>query len=119
MVTKLDAGALAGSAPGRSGRSGPPSPITRGNPNGPSFRRRSIRRAVRAAIEVDLAKVEARTEAETVGVICWSISSLSARRNEMNSGVTVTVPDLPYGDDPADQAMIQAGITYYQNGCAR
>jgi hypothetical protein len=23
----------------------------------------------------------------------------------------------PYGDDPADQAMIKAGIAYYKNGC--
>ena len=28
-------------------------------------------------------------------------------------------PQPPYGDDPADQAMIRAGIAYYQSGCVR
>lgn len=28
-------------------------------------------------------------------------------------------PNPPYGDDPSDQAMIRAGIAYYQNGCVQ
>src|SRR6185312_1061179 len=97
VVAKLDAGALAGCAPGRSVRGGPPSPLARGNPNGQAFRRRSIRRAVRAAIRIDFAKAEARTEIEIGGLVCRSIG-LSKKCNK-NSGVTVwlsriSVPDL-------------------------
>jgi hypothetical protein len=95
VVAKLDAGALAGCVPGRSHRGGLPSPIARGNPIRQALRRRSIHRAVRAASGIEFAKTEARAEAKAASVMCWSISGLSTRRNEMNSGVTVTVPDLP------------------------
>src|SRR6476469_9326568 len=95
VVAKLDAGALAGCAPGRSHRGGLLSPIARGNPNGKTLRRRSIHRAVRAASGIEFAKTEARTKAKTARVMYGFISGLSKRCNEMNSGVTVTVPDLP------------------------
>jgi REP element-mobilizing transposase RayT len=97
VVAKLDAGALAGCAPGSSHRGGLPSPIARGNPNGKTLRRRSIHRAVRAASGIEFAKTEARTEAKTARVMCGSISGLSMPCNEMDWGVTVfrIFPDLP------------------------
>src|SRR6185312_15151122 len=62
---------------------------------GKTLRRRSIHRAVRAASGSEFAKTEARTEAKTARVMYGFISGLSKRCNEMDWGVTVTVPDLP------------------------
>ena len=39
-------------------------------PNGQAFRREPIRRAVRAAIGIDFAEADVRTQVETAGLLC-------------------------------------------------